>query len=78
MRKIVFDFNDIPKTDIEHEPQETSYKKIRTTQEEMYKYISDIMKSQESRVGLGIHAVYISQSYVTLYLKIYTLEYQKL
>ena len=57
MRKIVFDFNDIPKTDIEHEPQETSYKKIITTQEKMYKYISNIMKSQESRVGLGIHAV---------------------
>lgn len=57
MRKIVFDFSDIPKTDIEPEPQETSYKKIRTTQEEMYKYISNMMKSQESRVGLGIHAV---------------------
>lgn len=57
MRKIVFDFNDIPKTDNEHEPQETSSKKIRTTQEDMYKYISNIMKSQETRVGLGIHAV---------------------
>lgn len=57
MRKIVFDFNDIPKTDIEHEPQGTSNKKTRTTQEEMYKYISDMMKSQESRVGLGIHAI---------------------
>lgn len=39
MRKIVFDFNDIPKTDIEYEPQGTSNKKTRTTQEEMYKYM---------------------------------------
>lgn len=56
MRKIVFDFNDIDKSKLISENQNTN-KKSKPSTKGMYEYIAEVMKSQNGKMGLGIHAV---------------------
>lgn len=56
MRKIIFDFNDIDKSELISESQNTS-KRVKTNTEGMYEYIDEVMKSQKGKMGLGVHAV---------------------
>lgn len=56
MRKIVFNFNDIDRSELISESQNTS-KRVKANTEGMYEYIDEIMKSQKEKMGLGIHAV---------------------
>ena len=56
MRKIVFDFNDIDRSELISQSQNTS-KRVKSNTEGMYEYIDEVMKSQKGKMGLGIHAV---------------------
>lgn len=56
MRKIIFDFNDIDKSELISESQNTS-KRVKSNTERMYEYIDEVMKSQKGKIGLGVHAV---------------------
>lgn len=53
MRKIVFDFNDIDKSELISENQNTS-KRVKSNTERMYEYIDEVMKSQKGKMGLGV------------------------
>lgn len=56
MRKIIFDFNDIDKSELISESQNTS-KRVKSNAERMYEHIDEVMKSQKGKMGLGVHAV---------------------
>ena len=56
MRKIIFDFNDIDKSELISESQNNS-KRVKSNTEGMYEYIDEVMKSQKGKMGLGVHAV---------------------
>jgi len=56
MRKIVFDFSDIDRTELNNESKETN-KKSQTSKDQMYEYIDEVIKSQKGKMGIGIHAV---------------------
>lgn len=44
MRKIVFDFSDIDKTELNIESK-TANKEVKASKEQMYEYINEVMKS---------------------------------
>lgn len=56
MRKIVFDFSDIDKTELNIESK-TANKEVKASKEQMYEYINEVMKSQNGKMGIGIHSV---------------------
>lgn len=56
MRKIVFDFSDIDKTKLNIESN-IANKKVQSSKEQMYEYINEVMKSQNVKMGIGIHSV---------------------
>lgn len=56
MRKIVFDFNDIDKSELISESQGIS-KRVKSNTKGIYEYIDEVMKSQKGKIGLGVHAV---------------------
>lgn len=56
MRKIIFDFKDIGKSELRDEGYNNS-ERAKPNTEEMYEHIDEIMKKQNSKMGLGIHAV---------------------
>ena len=56
MRKIVFDFNNIDKSELISEVENTS-RRVKSNTEEMYDYIDETMKSEKCKMGLGVHAV---------------------
>lgn len=56
MRKIIFDFSDIDKSELISESQSTN-KKAKSNTEGMYEYIDEVMKSQKGKIGLGVHEV---------------------
>lgn len=49
MRKIVFDFNNIDKSELISEIQNTS-KRVKSNTEKMYEYIDKVMKSQKEKI----------------------------
>ncbi len=49
MRKIVFDFNNIDKSELFSEIQNTS-KRVKSNTEKMYEYIDKVMKSQKEKI----------------------------
>lgn len=56
MRKIIFDFSNIDKSQLISESQNTS-KIEELNNKGIYEYIDGVMKSQKGKMGLGIHAV---------------------
>lgn len=56
MRKIVFDFNNIDRSELISENQSAN-KREKSNNEGMYEYIDEVMKSQKGKIGLGVHAV---------------------
>ncbi len=56
MRKIVFDFNNMPQEETSIE-SEINKKTKKTDTKEIYEYINEVIKSQSGKVGLGVHAV---------------------
>lgn len=56
MRKIVFNFNDIDKSQWIDESENAS-KMVKSNTQGMYEYINEVMKNQKGRMGLGVHAV---------------------
>ena len=52
MRKIVFNFNDIDKSESISERE-----RIKSITVGVYEYIDEVMKSQKGKMGLGVHAI---------------------
>lgn len=56
MRKIIFDLDNINKSDSIDESKSTISQE-KSNIDEMYKYIDKVMKDQKGKIGLGVHAL---------------------